>query len=679
LHYKLCKERYGSSGGGKSQLPDLEDYVRALNTRFQDGASQEAKETTLKEFASYPPFSEPSEPPHASEPPVSPSTAQPTTSSAPSPQQDQRQYVAMDVTVDGQMIVAIVTPLMYRVHQLVNHSGEMVFMDATGNVDRSNCRVFLLLTHSCVGGLPLGVFITTSESQSTVKAALQLLQNMVGDVGFFGQGKRGPQIFMTDDCKAEQGALKEVFPQSATLLCAFHVLQAFWRYVWDSKNGVSLAERPHIFHLVKDMLYANSTMDLETKYEAAVRDDKLKKHPKVLAYVQHMFGRRHLWALCHRKDLLVRGNNTNNFCETGMRVLKDRVLNRTKAFNVQQLIDFVSTRMELYYERRCVDVANNVLYRVQQSRFLLPLNDPVDALFIDRVGETDFVVQSTTDPSCHYTVDMSVGLCTCKEGSTGGPCKHQASIVKQFGIESWNFIPDNPQIKQTLCVIGTGQVKDLSWFKSLRDPLSIPSASVPVSAAEGDTGIGEFLTDHPNIKIATGEAGLSDQLVVSGSQTTPSVTTDSETLLSSFDDFVDMVKGKVLENPEYFGPALAAFTRKAGKITTDSHLVSALYTFGNSAGTSLARASSSDKLISSKRISVQPTAVQRRQSVLPGSRFKGVGRPSKDTQACGRKRHQSDECLSASSMPKRKKAPHSLSQCVKENKSLGKTRHQIQK
>ena len=48
-----------------------------------------------------------------------------------------------------------------------------------------------------------------------------------------------------------------------------------------------------------------------------------------------------------------------------MRVLKDQVINRTKAVNVQQLTDFNYTRMEekKYYERRCFDISSNVLSR----------------------------------------------------------------------------------------------------------------------------------------------------------------------------------------------------------------------------------------------------------------------------------------------------------------------------
>ena len=59
--------------------------------------------------------------------------------------------------------VAAVTPLMARAHSL-RVAGEMVFLDASGNMDRDNLRVFLLMTWSVAGGLPLGIIVTTSEA-----------------------------------------------------------------------------------------------------------------------------------------------------------------------------------------------------------------------------------------------------------------------------------------------------------------------------------------------------------------------------------------------------------------------------------------------------------------------------------------------------------------------------------
>ena len=75
-------------------------------------------------------------------------------------------------------------------------------------------------------------------------------------------------------------------------------------------------------------------------------------------YLRKSYERRQLWALCKRRNLNTRGNNTNNYVEAAMRVLKDTILDRTKAFNVPQLVDFVSTYLEDHYHRRLVDMAN---------------------------------------------------------------------------------------------------------------------------------------------------------------------------------------------------------------------------------------------------------------------------------------------------------------------------------
>jgi len=39
---------------------------------------------------------------------------------------------------------------------------------------------------------------------------------------------------MTDNYAAERSALESTYPHSIRRLCIFHVLQAFWRFSWDS-------------------------------------------------------------------------------------------------------------------------------------------------------------------------------------------------------------------------------------------------------------------------------------------------------------------------------------------------------------------------------------------------------------------------------------------------------------
>ena len=100
-----------------------------------------------------------------------------------------------------------------------------------------------------------------------------------------------------------------------------------------------------------------------------MREPIVKKYHKYTEHLASVFETREAWALCFRSNLMTRGNNTTNYVESTMRIVKDKVLYRLKAYNVTQLVDFLLTRMESYYTRRLLDVANNRTANIRQSRF----------------------------------------------------------------------------------------------------------------------------------------------------------------------------------------------------------------------------------------------------------------------------------------------------------------------
>ena len=52
----------------------------------------------------------------------------------------------------------------------------------------------------------------------------------------------------------------------------------------------------------------------------------------------------------------MQGINTNNYAESGIRILKDIVFKRVKAYNLVQLFEFLSVIFKLYYERRLLHI-----------------------------------------------------------------------------------------------------------------------------------------------------------------------------------------------------------------------------------------------------------------------------------------------------------------------------------
>lgn len=92
-----------------------------------------------------------------------------------------------------------------------------------------------------------------------------------------------------------------------------------------------------------------------------------------------------------------------------MRILKDSIFHRLKAYNVTQLVDFICTRLEAYYNRPLLDVANG---RTVKQEFKFNSVSP------DRIVKED--ESNYTVPSEHegvYLVNISMGMCTCPAGS----------------------------------------------------------------------------------------------------------------------------------------------------------------------------------------------------------------------------------------------------------------------
>lgn len=78
---------------------------------------------------------------------------------------------------------------------------------------------------------------------------------------------------------------------------------------------------------------------------------------------------------------------------------------------------------------------------------------------------TQSEVQSATTQGVKYTVDMEVAGCTCPVGQTGAPCKHQAAVLKKFGMTSSNYIPvSSPAERRKLHYHATEQYLQEAWF-----------------------------------------------------------------------------------------------------------------------------------------------------------------------------------------------------------------------
>ena len=67
--------------------------------------------------------------------------------------------------------------------------------------------------------------MATCEKADIVAAGLLGITELMAAEAFGGRGAQGPQRCMTDDCDAEDKALRTAWPETERLLCTFHIGQ----------------------------------------------------------------------------------------------------------------------------------------------------------------------------------------------------------------------------------------------------------------------------------------------------------------------------------------------------------------------------------------------------------------------------------------------------------------------
>ena len=304
------------------------------------------------------------------------------------------------------LILVICTPLMARVHKQVCQAAEIVFCDATSSLDRYNTALFILSTTHVCSGVPLAAVMVSDETEQTVTKAMEMVKQVLPADAFYGNGPSvGPSAFMIDDSIVEHTALSVTWPSARILLCTFHFLQRRWTWLYEGKNCIQKEDRVTLIQLVRSLVYSKSEVELKNKHASFTSSETAKKYPSFIKHMENLWEKRELWAHCFRNTLLIRGNHTNNYAESGIKILKDLIFGRVKAYNLVQMFYFVVETLELYYKRKLVNVAHNRLESYIALRF--------QGLNVKKISKADitksdlpgwYKVQSQTERGKYYDV-----------------------------------------------------------------------------------------------------------------------------------------------------------------------------------------------------------------------------------------------------------------------------------
>ncbi|XP_065217359.1 uncharacterized protein LOC135843411 [Planococcus citri] len=538
--------------------------------------------------------------------------------------------------------LVLISPMMARTHEC-EFSKRILFIDSTSCCDSENYSITFLLSATPAGAVPCGVLITKQQTMDAFTTGFTLLKNMMASLGgsFFKQ--EFPNVIMTDNCAAEIGAAKIVWPESILLLCIFHVLQYVLRWLQDGSHGIPKDRQRDFISCFQTILYCTDENEAENAFIAALEIGH--EFPQWQEYLTHQYSIKEKWCLAFRKIFWidafiaaleighefpqwqeylthqysikekwclafrvgVTNHHTNNFAEISIRIFKENILDRVKAYNLIALLEFLATTLDTFYKRKLREFYTS--RDRKNDRFLHVVLKRAEGITPVKIDEFTFHVASQTVPGTTYTVDSRSGLCTCKGGQVGKFCKHSAAVYNHFDV-GFNHMPSvTMECRREVAYVAIGSKIDTlpkEYFLPLHvnelteKERALIRSSLPESeSTESNSVETSVLVPPPQSMNNINEVDTNDNRDVLASESEAQST-------STFSDFLNLLQkldDKFGSSKEGIRKAIA----RAGKCTSPGQWETALHTFGKNIP--LRRAIGA-------KIKVQPTGIQRRRGKM---------------------------------------------------------------
>lgn len=485
---------------------------------------------------------------------------------------------------DNHKFVVICSPLMKRAHSLPQ-SAEVMFVDASRDLDRQKHRVYMFITLTPAGGIPLGCIITDIERKNMFHVALKSLKECFPENSFYGT--KNPIVIMMGDDIKEKGTLQEEWSDSTLLLCQYKFLKSVWNWLSQTEHRIQNCDRQEMYFVCKRLVHAENEEVLTIEYEN-IKKKYENSYPNFVKYVENMRQVEKSWATFYRKNLPILGNNSTNYAEIVFRILNDVIFDKVKAFNLTQLVDFILIRYEDYVERHLLDFAYG-RYCTDLIRKYLPMSNGIDVtkIFNSDEDRNIFFVPSETQPETLHIVDAQHGFCTCIHGESRAICSHLSAVMKFFCIEDELFMVTSCT-KATMFEVATGMKPPDGWLLPLgilsdvhdTDPDATDTDSfVPCSLSEmnilADQSIEtpeqctEYMTELKILSMDHQEEQKYD------------IQRLTEEEKNELETHFGRISKSIEENPVVFVPAVRRMLQNIKCfVKTDSSLQSALYNFG---------------------------------------------------------------------------------------------------
>lgn len=201
--------------------------------------------------------------------------------------------------------------------------------------------------------------------------------------------------------------------------------------------------------------------EAEIRMSDLSNEEKVKKNKKLKKHLTSLWNRREEWCLAYRSNILTRGNNTNNYCKSSIRIFKDVVLQRCKVFNMCALVDLIANTFE--HKKRLIQFANGRARNLMLAyeKFCQASSSIKDIVHMD---DNTYFVKKKTDL---YVVDCELATCDCPYGAGGRFCKHICAVERKHGTVLTTSLHLNDCDRQQFAKFALGDQFLPSFFKNI--------------------------------------------------------------------------------------------------------------------------------------------------------------------------------------------------------------------
>ena len=319
---------------------------------------------------------------------------------------------------------ALIIQTRYQRECWVKHGGRFSGIDATHNMTHyENMSLFTLLVRDQWGHGMLAAWMVSSNGTEDT-------------IGFFLQSIRVqnptviPKYFMSDKDHAQMNAIKRRYPESAILLCWWHVLHA-----WQQHFVITV--HPEVWDLLKKWVRMTDRAAFWQQWERI----KSLAPESVVEYLQmYWMGDENikLWSAIYRAD-----QNVFQLCDTNMLVeawhhlLKGTFMQGKRNQRLDHLIHILvdqaiphfihkHRRQEFGFEGADLEVKKRL--KIEECAKSIK-SEQIKSV----VEEPDvYQVQSGSNPDVFYRVDLDAYDCSCLSFPAICFCKHICAVQNKF-------------------------------------------------------------------------------------------------------------------------------------------------------------------------------------------------------------------------------------------------------